>query len=77
MPDVVDLIEHDHREVEQLFAEFTSSKDPTVAEKICDELDEHTAAEEAVVYPVLVGEAERRQEARRRSRRRSTKKRGR
>ncbi len=56
MPDVVDLIEHDHREVEQLFAEFESSKDPAVAEKICGELDKHTAAEEAEVYPVIEGE---------------------
>jgi hemerythrin superfamily protein len=53
MPDVVDLIEQDHREVEQLFAEFESSKDPAVAEKICDELDKHTAGEEAEVYPVI------------------------
>ena len=56
MPDVVDLIEQDHREVEQLFAEFESSKDPALAEKICGELDKHTAAEEAEVYPVIEGE---------------------
>lgn len=56
MPDVVDLIEQDHREVEQLFAAFESSKDRAVAEKICGELDKHTAAEEAEVYPVIEGE---------------------
>jgi hemerythrin superfamily protein len=51
MPDVTELIETDHREVEALFAQFKSSKDPKVAEKICDELDAHAAAEEQAVYP--------------------------
>ena len=51
MPDVTELIETDHREVEALFAQFKSSKDPKVAEKICEELDAHAAAEEQAVYP--------------------------
>jgi hypothetical protein len=54
MPDdVVQKIEHDHREVEELFAEFEVSRDRAVALKICDELEIHAAAEEAEVYPVI------------------------
>ncbi len=56
MPDVVDKIEHDHREVEQLFTDFDASHDASVARRICDELDKHTAAEESAVYPVIAGE---------------------
>jgi hemerythrin superfamily protein len=56
MPDVVDLIEQDHREVEQLFSEFQSSKSRSIATKICDELTKHTAAEEAEVYPVIASD---------------------
>jgi hemerythrin-like domain-containing protein len=51
--DVIDKIEHDHREVEQLFAEFTSSPSKDKALKICDELEKHTRAEDAAVYPVF------------------------
>lgn len=53
MSNVVDLIEHDHREVEQLFANFKEAQNKTVALKICDELDMHTRAEERAVYPVF------------------------
>jgi hemerythrin superfamily protein len=53
MSDVVELIEHDHREVEQMFAEFTQTHDPDTARQICDELDKHTKAEERAVYPVF------------------------
>ena len=56
MADVVELIVRDHRVVEQLFAQFEASKDPTVAEKICAELTKHTLAEESAVYPVLAKE---------------------
>ena len=55
--DVVDKIEHDHREVEELFGEFESSGDRAVALKICEELEIHTAAEERAVYPVIAAEA--------------------
>ena len=51
--DVVDLIEHDHREVEEMFAEFRQSHDRALAMKICDELEIHTKAEEQEIYPVL------------------------
>jgi iron-sulfur cluster repair protein YtfE (RIC family) len=53
MADVVELIERDHREVEQLFADFKSSHDANVATKICDELTKHTYGEEQAVYPVV------------------------
>ena len=56
MPDVVERIEHDHREVEQLFEEFKSSKSKATATKICDELDKHTRAEDSAVYPVFADE---------------------
>ena len=55
--DVIDKIEHDHREVEQLFEEFEASRDRAVALKICEELEIHTAAEEMAVYPVIAAEA--------------------
>lgn len=53
MSDVVDMIEHDHREVEQLFAEFKASPAKGKALEICDELDRHTKAEDTAVYPVF------------------------
>ena len=53
MADVVELIERDHREVEQLFADFKASRDTSVANKICDELTKHTYGEEQAVYPVV------------------------
>lgn len=56
MSDVVDRIEHDHREVEQMFAEFKASPSKAKALEICDELDKHTKAEDTAVYPVLADE---------------------
>jgi len=50
---VIDLIKHDHREVEGLFADFKTNENPSVAEKLCDELDRHASAEEQVVYPAF------------------------
>ena len=46
MTDVVELIERDHRAVEQLFAQFEASNDESIAETICAELTKHTHAEE-------------------------------
>jgi hypothetical protein len=51
--DVVDKIEHDHRDVEALFDEYERSEERSVALKICDELEIHTIAEEQEVYPVI------------------------
>lgn len=53
MTDVVEKIEHDHREVEQMFAEFKMSHDRDKAIEICDELERHTHAEDTAVYPVF------------------------
>jgi hemerythrin-like domain-containing protein len=54
--DVVDLIERDHRELEELFAKFGSTGEKAIAIAICDSLDQHTAGEEAAVYPVVAAE---------------------
>ena len=56
MPDVVERIEHDHREVEQMFAEFKSTQAKPKAVAICDELDKHTKGEDNAVYPVFAEE---------------------
>ena len=56
MPDVTTLIEQDHREVEGLFAQFKQTSDTSIVEKICEELERHTAGEEQAVYPVVAGE---------------------
>jgi hemerythrin-like domain-containing protein len=56
MPDVIERIEHDHREVEGLFAAFKSSPQKQTALEICDELDKHTRAEDEAVYPVFAEE---------------------
>jgi hemerythrin superfamily protein len=53
MPNVIELIKHDHREVEDLFAKFSSTHDASVAEQICTELDHHAEAEEKAVYPAF------------------------
>jgi len=53
MPNVIDVIMQDHREVEDLFAKFSSTRDASVAEQICEEVDRHAAAEEKAVYPIF------------------------
>lgn len=57
MPDVIELLEHDHREVEQMFGEFEQATDPqerrTIADKIIIELVRHSEAEEQAVYPAM------------------------
>jgi hemerythrin superfamily protein len=55
--DVIELLEHDHREVEQMFAEFeraTSAEDKrAIADKVIIELVRHSEAEEQAVYPLM------------------------
>jgi hemerythrin superfamily protein len=51
MPNIIKLIESDHREVEQLFSQFKQAPSEELALKICDELDLHAQAEEKVLYP--------------------------
>jgi hemerythrin superfamily protein len=57
MPDVIDLLEHDHREVEEMFVDFekaTSNDDKrAIADKVIIELVRHSEAEEQAVYPVM------------------------
>jgi hemerythrin superfamily protein len=57
MADVIELLEHDHREVEQLFAEFeqATSKEQkeTLRDRIIIELVRHSEAEEQAVYPLI------------------------
>ena len=57
MADVIELLEHDHREVEQMFADFEQATDAnekeTLRDKIIIELVRHSEAEEQAVYPVM------------------------
>ena len=69
--DVTEILSHDHREVEQMFAELESlrgaadeqsrARRKDVAEQVTIELVRHSVAEEAAVYPKVkekVSEAE-------------------
>ncbi len=59
--DVIEVLEHDHRELEQMFAELESlrgastdeakSRRKTVVEQVTIELVRHSVAEEVLVYP--------------------------
>jgi hemerythrin-like domain-containing protein len=59
--DVIEVLEHDHREVEAMFAELESlrgasteeakSRRKAVAEQVTIELVRHSVAEEVLVYP--------------------------
>ena len=57
MSDVIELLEHDHREVEQMFAEYeqaTSKEEKeTLRDRIIIELVRHSEAEEQAVYPIV------------------------
>jgi hemerythrin-like domain-containing protein len=62
MPDVIDVLEHDHREVEEMFVEFenaASAEDKrAIADKIIIELVRHSEAEEQAVYPMMAKKIE-------------------
>ena len=53
MPNVIELLNQDHRKVEQLFAQFESTQDFEIALQICQQLTVHATVEEEIVYPVL------------------------
>ena len=53
MPNVIELLNADHRRVEELFARFEATQERAVALQICDELTVHATVEEEIVYPVL------------------------
>lgn len=57
MADVIELLEHDHREVEQMFAEYEQAtgkeQKETLRDRIIIELVRHSEAEEQAVYPLI------------------------
>jgi iron-sulfur cluster repair protein YtfE (RIC family) len=56
MPDVIKLLETDHREVEDLFAKAESTEGAAkqqVVNKIASELTLHAEVEEQIVYPAM------------------------
>src|SRR5829696_3485174 len=53
MPDVIALIEREHRQVEALFQNFRETGNSALVSNICDEFDAHAAAEEQAFYPVV------------------------
>jgi hemerythrin superfamily protein len=53
MPDVTELIERDHRNIEKLFETFGETGYSALARVICDQLDLHASAEEETFYPVV------------------------
>jgi hemerythrin superfamily protein len=60
--DAIALLKADHRNVEDLFAEFKAAKGAAkkqaLVEKICAELSGHTAIEEEIFYPACRGKVE-------------------
>lgn len=57
MADVIELLEHDHREVEQMFTEYEQATTPkdkrAIVDSIIIELVRHAEAEEQAVYPMI------------------------
>lgn len=57
MTDVIELLEHDHREVEQMFADYeqagSKEEKETLRDRIIIELVRHSEAEEQAVYPLI------------------------
>lgn len=51
--DVTELLEQDHRKVEELFSQYEASQDDATADQICQELEAHATVEEEIVYPRL------------------------
>ena len=66
--DVIEVLEHDHREVEQMFQELTSlrgaatdqdrARRKDLAEQVTIELVRHSVAEEVLVYPKVEREVD-------------------
>src|SRR3954454_18544434 len=63
MPDVIEILEHDHREVEEMFSELESlrgndaedarKRRKDLVEQVTIELVRHSVAEEVLVYPAV------------------------
>ena len=53
--DLIEILVHDHREVEELFAKFEATTDPErrqdISEAVITELVRHSVAEEQYLYP--------------------------
>ena len=53
--DAIALLKNDHREVEDLFAQFEKAKDDNrkweIAQQVCNELKIHSMIEEEIFYP--------------------------
>ena len=60
--DAIAMLKADHRQVEELFAQFDKARDQArqhkLATKICNELKVHTMLEEEIFYPALKGKIE-------------------
>jgi hypothetical protein len=56
MTDVIELIERDHRDLEDQLAKLAATHDVAVARRLCSDLDEHLSAEEKVLDPVVASE---------------------
>ena len=53
MSDGFERLTQDHREVEQLFARYETTRDEAIAREIAELLTLHSEAEEQVLYPEL------------------------
>jgi hemerythrin superfamily protein len=55
--DVIELLEHDHREVEEMFADYeratSREQKETLRDRIIIELVRHSECEEQAVYPLM------------------------
>jgi hypothetical protein len=56
MDDVVDLVERDHRDLEEQLAKLAATLDVTIARQLCSDLDRHLAAEQQVLSPIVAME---------------------
>jgi len=61
-PDAIALLKQDHREVEELFAQFEKAtgdgRKQKLAEQICLELSVHAKIEEEIFYPACEGKVD-------------------
>jgi hypothetical protein len=56
VPDVVELIERDHRELEEQLAKLAATLDVAVVAQLGTDVERHLRAEECVLYPVVARE---------------------
>jgi hemerythrin superfamily protein len=55
MPNAIEMLKQDHRNVEELFKQFEATEDPDTKQQVCRntirELEIHAAVEEEIFYP--------------------------